>query len=122
MAAGIPTQTIGGRYVLHEPLGMGGMGAVYLAKDTKLGRAVALTVLPPELMGDPEREARFQRSPGCPAELRPGEGDVRLALGRIVLRQGEQRAQPGTGAGGRAGRRGAGPGPQDLPCSCLYIG
>ena len=48
-------------YVVEEMLGKGGMGAVYRARDTKLDRNVAIKVLPPELMRDPERRRRFVR-------------------------------------------------------------
>ena len=43
-----------GPYEIQSPLGAGGMGEVYRATDTKLGRDVALTVLPIEMARDPE--------------------------------------------------------------------
>jgi serine/threonine protein kinase/Tol biopolymer transport system component len=50
-----------GIYQIEGVLGAGGVGQVYRAKDTKLGRSVALKVLPDVLAMDPERRARFQR-------------------------------------------------------------
>src|SRR5271157_5127347 len=50
-----------GPYEILAPIGAGGMGEVYRAKDTKLKREVALKVLPDSFAGDPERMARFQR-------------------------------------------------------------
>jgi eukaryotic-like serine/threonine-protein kinase len=63
---------IGSRLGLYEILariGAGGMGEVYQARDTKLGRIVAIKVLPPAFAGDPERLARFQREARMLASL-----------------------------------------------------
>ena len=50
-----------GPYEIMAPLGKGGMGEVYRARDIKLGRDVAIKVLPMELARDPEGPARFER-------------------------------------------------------------
>ena len=50
-----------GAYEVLGPLGAGGMGEVYRARDTSLSREVALKVLPAHVAGDPDRLARFKR-------------------------------------------------------------
>ncbi|MBI3050026.1 MAG: serine/threonine-protein kinase [Acidobacteria bacterium] len=50
-----------GPYEILAPLGAGGMGEVYRARDTKLNREIALKVLPALLASDPDRLARFKR-------------------------------------------------------------
>ena len=57
----LPLGTRLGAYEIVAPLGAGGMGEVYRARDTKLGREVAIKVLPEALASDPERIARFER-------------------------------------------------------------
>ncbi len=50
-----------GSYPVERELGRGGMGIVYLGRDTRLDRPVAIKVLPEAFAGDPERLARFER-------------------------------------------------------------
>jgi serine/threonine protein kinase/Tol biopolymer transport system component len=57
----IATGTRLGSYEVVAAIGAGGMGEVYRAHDTKLGRDVAIKVLPPNFVNDPERLSRFQR-------------------------------------------------------------
>jgi Tol biopolymer transport system component len=65
----LPAHTKVGSYEILSPLGAGGMGEVYRARDTKLGRAVALKVLPEAFAADAGRMARFQREAEVLASL-----------------------------------------------------
>ena len=55
------TGRILGEYQLQKLLGAGGMGEVYLARDMRLGRDVAIKILPAGVTSDPDRLARFER-------------------------------------------------------------
>ena len=63
-----PTTRIGA-YEIVSPLGAGGMGEVYRARDLKLGRDVAIKVLPSSFAADPDRLARFEREARVLASL-----------------------------------------------------
>src|SRR5687767_396775 len=57
----LPPGTRLGPYEVLALLGSGGMGQVYRARDARLGREVAVKVLPRDLAGDPDRLRRFER-------------------------------------------------------------
>jgi serine/threonine protein kinase len=58
-----------GPYEILSPLGSGGMGEVYRARDMKLGRDVAIKILPTAFSSDPDRLARFTREAQTLASL-----------------------------------------------------
>ncbi|MFI5165439.1 MAG: protein kinase [Thermoanaerobaculales bacterium] len=58
-----------GPYEVVAPIGAGGMGEVYRARDTRLDRDVAIKVLPPEFASDPERLRRFEQEARAVAAL-----------------------------------------------------
>ena len=62
-------RTLLGRYEVLAPLGAGGMGEVYRARDLRLGREVAVKILPEHLSGDPIALIRFEREARAVAAL-----------------------------------------------------
>ncbi|HXG69553.1 MAG TPA: protein kinase [Gemmatimonadaceae bacterium] len=65
----LPTGTRLGPYEVLSPLGAGGMGEVYRARDTRLDRDVAIKVLPTSVAADPGRRTRFEREARAIAAL-----------------------------------------------------
>jgi len=83
-----------GPYEILAPIGAGGMGEVYKARDTRLDRVVAIKVLPAALAQDAERLARFEREAKVLASLNhpniaqiygvEESGDVRALVMELV--------------------------------------
>jgi serine/threonine protein kinase len=103
-------------YEVTALIGEGGMGEVYRARDTKLGRDVALKILPDAVAGDPERVARFRREAEILASLNhphiagiygldEGDGVSALVMERVDGEELSQRLAPGA----RASRHGVTP-------------
>ncbi|WP_067549343.1 hypothetical protein [Nocardia crassostreae] len=90
----MPQDSTLGHYRLEQLPGQGGMGQVWLAHDTRMGRDVALKVLPSALADDAEYRARFEREARLAARLRGphlvpihnfGELDGRLFIDMELL-------------------------------------
>ncbi len=61
-----------GPYEIQAPLGAGGMGEVYKARDTRLDRTVAIKVLPEHVASDPDLKQRFEREAKTISSLNQG--------------------------------------------------
>ena len=61
-----------GPYEILSPIGAGGMGEVYKARDTRLDRTVAIKVLPEHVAADPELKQRFDREANTISNLNDG--------------------------------------------------
>ena len=68
----LETGTKLGRYEIRSLLGEGGMGEVYVARDPRLGRDVAIKVLPPDFSADAERLRRFEQEAQAAGTLNRG--------------------------------------------------
>ena len=90
-----------GPYTIVAPLGAGGMGEVYRARDSKLGRDVAIKILPSHFTADPERRARFAREARLARDAQSSAHRRDLRAGGIGWRH---RAGPRTGRRTDAGR------------------
>ncbi|HEX3580504.1 MAG TPA: protein kinase [Thermoanaerobaculia bacterium] len=88
MSASLAPGVVVSRYRILEPLGKGGMGEVYKAWDPTLERAIALKILPPELVRNPDRVRRFVQEAKSASSLNHPHivtihdvGEARLPLG-----------------------------------------
>ena len=88
MAAPLNAGTRLGPYEVVSPLGAGGMGEVYRARDTRLDRDVAIKILPAALASDPDRVARLDRE----AKLLASLNHPRIAAIHSLEHFGDQRA------------------------------
>ncbi|TMZ52675.1 serine/threonine protein kinase, partial [Klebsiella pneumoniae] len=68
MANDVP-RVLSGRYEIGEPIGRGGMAEVYIGRDNRLGRTVAVKMLRSDLARDPSFHTRFRREAQSAASL-----------------------------------------------------
>ena len=80
-----------GIYQVESLIGSGGMGEVYRARDTRLGRAVAIKVLPPAFTSNASRVARFEREARLLASLNHPHIATVYGLEEFVARGGTER-------------------------------
>ena len=73
---------LGGRYLLKEKVGTGGMATVFRAQDQVLNRAVAVKIMLPQYAGDPTFAARFKLEAQAAAALQSPYHRRRLRLGQ----------------------------------------
>ncbi len=93
MSNSLPVGSRLGPYEISALLGVGGMGEVYRARDTRLGRTVALKVLPAEATSDPDRRQSFEEEARTVAGLNHPNICVLYDIGEGVP-SGPERTQP----------------------------
>jgi serine/threonine protein kinase len=69
----LPTGTKLGPYEIQSPLGAGGMGEVYRARDTRLDRSVAIKILPAHLSDNPEKKTTLRSRSAFDLFAQPSE-------------------------------------------------
>lgn len=89
-----------GAYVIEQRIGSGGMGEVYRARDSRLGRDVAIKVLPPLFAAEGDRLARFEREARLLASLNHPNICTLFDVGRD---RGHERHRDGAAGGSNAG-------------------
>ncbi len=89
-----------GPYEIVAALGAGGMGEVYRARDTRLGRMVAIKILPAGLAADPDQRHRFELEARAVSALNHEHICTLYDIGTSPSPRSEQRGAPGTDAGG----------------------
>ncbi len=88
-------------FVVERPLGAGGMGEIYLGRDTSLERPVAIKILPDELAASPEAQERFVREARAQARLQSPHVVQIFFIGRVppAANEGSQPPSPGSHQG-----------------------
>src|SRR5215813_4486503 len=99
MSSSLHPGTLLSHYRIISPLGAGGMGEVYMAQDESLERAVALKILPPDLMKSEERVRRFIQEAKAASSLNHPHIVTIYEIGQAEIRSGESsESAPGGGA------------------------